>query len=170
MFQTLILKEYNINIINLNYLLTNNIEIDIANFLYNNNLKLKSNSRDLNKIIIHFINAEIIKHLNENYNNILLFNNNYNLITLHHLFEEENIKNIINKNITKSIKNFNYSFFEITDNFVIDKNNIYILKQIIETKNNINYKKLKEFCEKFNLQSISSKLRENTRIKQLLHK
>jgi len=170
MFRSLLLKEYNINVINLNHLLNNYIETEIGNFLYNNNLKLNIISRDLGKLILHFINTEIIKCLNENYNNILIFNYKHKLNTLHNLYNEEDIKYIIHKNINKSIKLFNYSFFELFDDFVIDKNNTYILKQIIESKNNINYRKLKESCEKLQLKCLSQKIEDNTQIKILLHK
>ena len=128
MFFNIIIKEYNINIINLNKLLNDNIETEIGNFLFDNNLSLKVNSRDLNKIILHYINNEIINNIKEDYNNILLFNFNNELKTLHNLYNEEDIKSILHKNIRKSIKMFNYSLFEIKTNFIIDKNVIYSLK------------------------------------------
>ena len=68
MFFNIIIKEYNINIINLNKLLNDNIETEIGNFLFDNNLSLKVNSRDLNKIILHYINNEIINNIKEDYN------------------------------------------------------------------------------------------------------
>jgi hypothetical protein len=170
MFLNVILKEYNINIINLNYLLQENIETVIGNYLFDNNLKLKINSRDLNKIILHFLNEEIIKHLKEDYNNILIFNPEYELKTLHNLYTEKDCKDILQKIIKKSTKIFNYSLFEISTNFVIDNNNIYMLKSLLQNKKNINYKKLKEFCESSNLRFIGKKVEEDLNIKNLLHK
>lgn len=161
MFFNIIIKEYNINIINLNKLLNDNIETEIGNFLFDNNLSLKVNSRDLNKIILHYINNEIINNIKEDYNNILLFNFNNELKTLHNLYNEEDIKSILHKNIRKSIKMFNYSLFEIKTNFIIDKNVIYSLKCLAESKNNTNFKKLKEFCKKLELRSLSQRVKNN---------
>jgi hypothetical protein len=170
MFLNVTLKEYNINIINLNYLLQENIETVIGNYLFDNNLKLKINSRDLNKIILHFLNEEIIKHLKEDYNNILIFNPEYELKTLHNLYSEKDCKDILQKIIKKSTKIFNYSLFEIFTNFVIDNNNIYMLKSLLQNKKNINYKKLKEFCESSTLRFIGKKVEEDLSLKKLLHK
>ena len=170
MFLNVILKEYNINIINLNYLLQEKIETVIGNYLFDNNLKLKINSRDLSKIILHFLNEEIIKHLKEDYNNILIFNPEYELKTLHNLYAEEDCKSILHKIIKKSTKIFNYSLFEISTNFVIDNNNIYSLKKFLQNKKSINYKKLKEFCKTSNLRFIGKKVEEDLSLKNLLHK
>jgi hypothetical protein len=170
MFLNVILTEYNINIINLNYLLQEKIETVIGNYLFDNNLKLKINSRDLSKIILHFLNEEIIKHLKEDYNNILIFNPEYELKTLHNLYTEEDCKSILHKIIKKSTKIFNYSLFEISTNFVIDNNNIYSLKKFLQSKKSINYKKLKEFCKTSNLRFIGKKVEEDLSLKKLLHK
>jgi hypothetical protein len=170
MFLNVILTEYNINIINLNYLLQEKIETVIGNYLFDNNLKLKINSRDLSKIILHFLNEEIIKHLKEDYNNILIFNPEYELKTLHNLYAEEDCKSILQKIIKKSTKIFNYSLFEISTNFVIDNNNIYSLKKFLQNKKSINYKKLKEFCKTSNLRFIGKKVEEDLSLKNLLHK
>jgi hypothetical protein len=170
MFLNVILTEYNINIINLNYLLQEKIETVIGNYLFDNNLKLKINSRDLSKIILHFLNEEIIKHLKEDYNNILIFNPEYELKTLHNLYAEKDCKSILHKIITKSTKIFNYSLFEISTNFVIDNNNIYSLKKFLQNKKSINYKKLKEFCKTSNLRFIGKKVEEDLSLKNLLHK
>jgi hypothetical protein len=170
MFLNVILTEYNINIINLNYLLQEKIETLIGNYLFDNNLKLKINSRDLSKIILHFLNEEIIKHLKEDYNNILIFNPEYELKTLHNLYAEEDCKSILHKIIKKSTKIFNYSLFQISTNFVIDNNNIYSLKKFLQNKKSINYKKLKEFCKTSNLRFIGKKVEEDLSLKNLLHK
>ena len=56
---------------------------------------------------------------------------------------------------------FNYSLFEIKTNFIIDKNVIYSLKCLAESKNNTNFKKLKEFCKKLELRSLSQRVKNN---------
>jgi hypothetical protein len=170
MFLNLIIKEYNINIINLNYLLQENIETEIGNYLFDNNLKLKINSRDLNKLIFHFLNEEIIKQLKEDYNNILIFNPEIKLKTLHNLYAEEDCILLLQKIIKKSTKIFNYSLFEISTNFVIDNNSIYSLKKFLQQKKSINYKKLKSFCESSNLRFLGEKVGKDLGLKKILHK
>ena len=170
MFLNVILKEYNINIINLNYLLQENVETVIGNYLFDNNLKLKINSRDLSNIILHFLNEEIIKHLKEDYNNILIFNPEYELKTLHNLYVEEDCKLLLQKLINKSSKIFNYSLFEISTTFEIDNNFIYSLKKFLQQKKSINYKKLKEFFNSSNLRFLGKKVQEDLSLKSLLHK
>jgi hypothetical protein len=170
MFLNLIIKEYNINIINLNYLLQENIETVIGNYLFDNNLKLKINSRDLNKLIFHFLNEEIIKQLIENYNNILIFNSEIKLKTLDKLYAEEDCKLLLQKIIKKSSKIFNYSLFEIYTTFEIDNNFIYSLKKFLQQKKNINYKKLKEFCKTSNLRFLEEKVTSDLSLKKMLHK
>ena len=156
--------------INLNYLLQENIETIIGNYLFDNNLKLKINSRDLNKLIFHFLNEEIIKQLKENYNNILIFNSEIKLKTLDKLYAEEECKLLLQKIINKSSKIFNYSLFEISTTFEIDNNFIYSLKKFLQQKKSINYKKLKEFCNSSNLRFIGKKVEEDLSLKNLLHK
>jgi len=170
MFLNLIIKEYNINIINLNYLLQENIETVIGNYLFDNNLKLKINSRDLNKLIFHFLNEEIIKQLKEDYNNILIFNSEIKLKTLDKLYTEEDCILLLQKIIKKSSKIFNYSLFEISTTFEIDNNFIYSLKKFLQQKKSINYKKLKNFCETSNLRFLGEKVVKDLSLKNLLHK
>lgn len=170
MFLNLIIKEYNINIINLNYLLQENIETVIGNYLFDNNLKLKINSRDLNKLIFHFLNEEIIKQLKENYNNILIFNSEIKLKTLDKLYTEKDCILLLQKIIKKSSKIFNYSLFEISTSFEIDNNFIYSLKKFLQAKKSINYKKLKNFCETSNLRFLGEKVASDVTLKSLLHK
>jgi hypothetical protein len=170
MFLNLVIKEYNLNIINLNYLINNSIETELGNFLYNNNLKLKVNSRDLKKLTIHFINSEILKQLNESYKNVLIFNYEYSFNSLHHLFDEKELKLLFQKSIEKSIKTFGYSLFQIHTSFEINQETIYKLKLLSESKKLVNYKKLKEFCKDSELISLSKNLESNTQIKMILHK
>jgi hypothetical protein len=170
MFLNLIIKEYNLNIINLNYLLNYSIETELGNFIYNNNLDLKINSRDLKKLTIHFINSEILKQLNDSYKNILIFNYDHSLVSLQHKFEEIQLKVLIHKCIDKSIKTFGYSFLEIKTTFEVNQDTIYNLKLLSESKKTVNYKKLKEYCKTTELRSLSKKIESDTQIKMILHK
>jgi hypothetical protein len=45
-----------------------------------------------------------------------------------------------------------------------------MLKSLLQNKKNINYKKLKEFCESSSLRFIGKKVEEDLSLKNLLHK
>jgi len=163
-------KEYNLNLIFLNSLLSEQIELNISNFLYENNLNLKLNSRDLKNIFKHFILDNIIKQIKINYDNILLINFNYNLKYLNITFEEEACKAIINDILKKSIKIFNFNFFESQYEKIDDLQLIYKLKSCIQNKNKLNYKKMVDYTKKNNLSHLNLKLKNCLETKRLLNK
>jgi hypothetical protein len=169
MFQNLEIPEYNINLINLNYLLNDKIELNIANFLYDNNLNLKLNSRDLNNIFKHFIISEIIANFKTNYNNILIFNFSYNLKYLQN-FDESLCTIILNRIIEKSSKIFNFLLFTVEKNIIVDKNLIYQFKQIIEKRKKNNFNSAKKFCEKSNLTDLLDKVKNSSKTKLIMSK
>lgn len=165
MFLSLKVKEYNINVINLNLLLHQNIKNDIQNFLYENNLiNFKIKKRDYNSIIDHFIINNFIKIFEEDYFNIIIFNRE-----IENLSEEEIIKELI-CNVNKIIKKFNLNYFEIQTEFIVNTNTIYKLKQIIESKKAKKYKRLVDFCEKNGLTKITDLVKNNIKTKMILHK
>jgi hypothetical protein len=171
MFLNIEIKEYNINIINLNYILNENIELELSNFLYNNNLKeLSLKSRDLKKITTHFVLNEILNNYKLNYNNILIFNKTYNLKIMSSFFDENEYITYINNILVNLIEKFKLSYFEIQNSFVVDINTIYKLKQIIESNNKINYEKAKDYCKKTNLTFLEDKLTNNLKTKIILCK
>jgi hypothetical protein len=165
MFRSLKIEEYNINVINLNFLIHKNIKTDIQNFLYDNNLNnFKIKNKDYNSIINHFIVENLIQIFEEDYYNIIIFNKQIESST-----EEEILKTIIN-NIEIIIKKFNLNYFEIETEFSVDTNTIYKLKQIIESKKTKRYKKLITFCEKNGLTKITDLVKNNIKTKLILHK
>jgi hypothetical protein len=170
MFENLEIPEYNLNIVNLNYILSEKIELDISNFLYSNNLKLNINSRDLKYIFKHFIILNILNSLKQEYHNIFIFNFSYNLKYLNNYYIEEDCNIILSEILEKSSKIFKFIIFPIEKNLLIDKNIIYSFKKIIENKKKINYANAKKFCETNKLKEICSNLKNNTKIKELLHK
>ena len=171
MFENFEIPEYNINIINLNSILSEKIELEISNFLYSNNiLDLKLNSRDLRYIFKHFIISNILSSLKEDYHNIFIFNFSYNLKYLNNYYIEEDCNIILSDILKKSSKIFKFIIFPVEKNFLIDKNVIYNFKKIIENKKKINYANAKKFCETNKLKEICSNLKNNTKIKHLLHK
>lgn len=171
MFENLEIPEYNLNIINLNYLLSEKIELDISNFLYSNNLlTLKLNNRDLKYIFKHFILQNILNSLKEEYHNIFVFNFSFKLKYLNNYYIEEDCNITLSDILKKSSKIFKFILFPVENNFLIDKNIIYNFKKIIENKKKINYANAKKFCENNKLTEICDNLKNNTKIKHLLHK
>ena len=164
MFLSTEIKEYNLFIINLNYLIREKIELDIDNFLYDNNLSIEINKKDLTKIINHYVITNIISFFKEEYNNILIFNEE--------LFKETNsLKDeLILHNLKLIIKKFNFNYFEITSNFVVDTNTIYKIKSIIQNKKLTDLRKIESFCKKNDLLKLSKEVKNNIKTKLILHK
>ena len=164
------IKEYNLNLVSLNLLLSEKIELEISNFLYEHNLKLNLNSRDLNNIFKHFIINEIIFQLKQNLNNILVFNPQFSLKILNLTYDEEACKAIIHKILDKSIKIFNFNTFILSGELNIDTQLIYKLKKTLQNKPETNFKKIKEYTEKNNLKDLELKIKNNLQTKLLLNK
>lgn len=164
------IKEYNLNLISLNLLLSEKIELEISNFLYEHNLKLKLNSRDLNNIFKHFIINEILSQLKENLDNILIFNPEFSLKILNLTFEEEDCKSIIHKIFNKSIKIFNFNVFFLSDQLNVDTQLIYKLKKTLQNKPETNFKKIKDYTETNNLKHLEAKIKNSLQTKLILNK
>jgi hypothetical protein len=170
MFKNLEIPEYNLNIINLNDVLSKEIEVKISNFLYDNNLSLSINSRDCKKIFQHFILNEMLLSIEENYKNIFIINYNYNTNILNSFFIQEDSKKIINEVLKKATKIFKFVIFEVEDNVIVDKNLIYNFKCLVEKQKKIDIKKIQQYCNDNDLSHLSVKLRDNLKTKLLLHK
>lgn len=164
MFLSSEIKEYNLNVINLNYLLTEFTVKNINNFLYDNNLDYSIKKNDLNKIATHFIISNIIQNFKENYNNILIFNQ-----TLFLEVDEICIP-LIFFNLKKSLKNFNFNFLDIQTNFIVDKNTIYQIKSLLQNKKKTNLRKIKDFCDENELIKLAEEIKNNLKTKIILHK
>lgn len=165
-----IIKEYNLNIINLTEIIREKSELEISNFLYENNLQLKLNSRDLNNIFKHFLLKEILSYLDQELDNILIFDPNFNLKYLHLTFNEEECKLIINKILEKSIKIFNFAIHDPVDCSQKDLKLIYKFKILIKNKKPTNFKKIKTYTETSNLTELSNKIKNNLQTKLALNK
>jgi hypothetical protein len=164
MFLSSVIKEYNLNIINLNYLLTEFTIKNINNFLYDNNLDYNIKKNDLIKIINHFIITDIIDNFKEEYNNILIFNETI------FLQEEIYIIQTLLINLNKILKKFNFNLLHIKTNFIVDKNTIYEIKSILQNKRKTNLRKIKEFCNKNDLIKLAEEIKNNLKTKIILHK
>jgi hypothetical protein len=165
-----IIKEYNLNLIDLNCLLEEKIELEISNFLYENHLNLKLNSRDLRNIFKHFILKEILFVLDQEYDNILFFNSNFNLKYLHFTFNEEECIAIINDILKKSTKIFNFLLHEPIKDVKNDLKSIYKLKIIVKNKKTTDFRKIRTYIQNSNLTELSDKIKNNLQTMLSLNK
>lgn len=165
-----IIKEYNLNLVNLNEIIREKVELEISNFLYENNLDLKLSSRDLNNIFKHFLIKEILHYLNSDLDNILFFNPDFNLKYLQSTFNEEECRTIINKILKKSTKIFNFLIYEPILSSEKDLKLIYKLKLLLKNKKPTNFKKIKTYTESSNLTELSNKIKNNIQTKLSLNK
>lgn len=164
-------KEYNLNLIDLNKLLSDKIDLNISNFIYDNNLTLSLSSRDFNYICKHYFLSEILDSLQENYNNIIIFNTSFNLNHLSNYFNKEDLIIYLSELIKKSSKVFNFILFEYQNsNFLVDVNLLYKLKLLTEKRKKLNYNKIKKFCQDNKLRHLNNKLENHTKTKMILHK
>jgi len=151
---------YNLNIINLNKLIIDRIDINIKNFLYDNNLlSLKENSKDIKKIYNHFIISSFLEVLNENYKNIFIF-------TI--IKEEEFI--IYNNYISNLSARLNLSILIFEKSEEININTVYKIKAYLENKKSVDIIKVRKFLEKNDLTALKEKFSKNIKIKLLLNK
>jgi hypothetical protein len=151
---------YNLNIINLNKLIIDRIDINIKNFLYDNNLlSLKENSKDIKKIYNHFIISSFLEVLNENYKNIFIFT----------IIKEEKFI-IYNNYISNLSARLNLSILIFEKSEEININTVYKIKAYLENKKSIDIIKVKKFLEKNDLTALKEKFSKNIKIKLLLNK
>jgi hypothetical protein len=156
---------YNLNIINLNKLIEEKIWIEIENFLFDNNLQdLPPSSKDRKKIYNHFIASNIINILSTEYNNIFIYND-----------ISDTVYADLEKYITNIVKIFKISLFKTNTNindtkFSIDNNLIYEFKLLLQNKKKINFKQIRNFCDKNSLIYLSDKIKNNIKTKMLLYK
>jgi hypothetical protein len=97
----------------------------------------------------------LLETMNENYNNIFLYNKDPDF----------------NVYITKIVKLLHLNLFEIKEiPIFLDLNLIYELKCLAENKKPIDMKKVKSFCKRNNLTQLSDNIKNNLKTKLLLHK
>jgi hypothetical protein len=122
MIEYKIYNEYNIIIYNLNNIINKIAELDIFKYFNNNKIDINFKSRDVKRLITHFLINSIIKVIKNSGNEKIIFN--YKFINLQILDIQYNhdIDILINK-IFKKFKFchfnfddiFNLSSFELTD-------------------------------------------------------
>jgi hypothetical protein len=155
---------YNLNIINLNKLLKEKISVEIDNFLYENNLKdISKSSKDYNKIFKHFFIKNLIDNIKIDYDNIFLFQKDEEDLTFKDFYTK----------IVQYVKTLNLNIYIFDKENINESSNInyvYKFKTFIKKKKNPNLKKIQSFFEKNELTYLTDKLKNNIKIKMLLHK
>ena len=162
--RNIIIKEYNLNIINLNSLLREVIELEIVNFIYSNNIKLDLKSIDTKRIFLHFVLQNVINHSNTEYYNIFTYDKNYTPNHISTLFEcsmYNECKKLLESLIKVITNNFNVNIFPIEENVDIDKNLILSFKVFAESKKDKRIKNIKKFLQKNELNSLLNKLKNH---------
>jgi hypothetical protein len=168
--ENIILKEYNLNIINLNSILRNKIEIDITNFIYLYNLEVSLKSKDTKKIILHFLLQEILNYINSEYNNIIVIRNDYKCNHLDYWDNSEEC-NILLHNIIKIIANkLDLPIICIESTLIIDKDFIYRMKNIAENKSKNIIPRMSKFLQRNDLTKLSENLKKDPSIKLKLYR
>jgi hypothetical protein len=155
---------YNLNIINLNKLLKEKISVEIDNFLYENNLKdISKSSKDYNKIFKHFFIKNLIDNIKIDYDNIFLFQKDEEDLTFKDFYTK----------IIQYVKTLNLNIYIFDKENINESSNInyvYKFKTFLKKKKNPNLKKIQSFFEKNELTYLTDKLKNNIKIKMLLHK
>jgi len=126
----MLLKEYNLNLINLSSLIEQETVIEINNFIILNNLKLNLSSKDLKRIFLHFLLKTIINKENILYDNIFIYNELNDISSLKLIFDETNTIDFFNKLIKLINNNFNINLL-IKKTLIYKKYKILILMKFI---------------------------------------
>lgn len=165
----MILKEYNLKVIDLNKLIEDKIDFEIYNFIIQNELSLKLENKDTKRIFLHFLLFFIFSEKNILHENIFIYNNLEKLNHLNLLFQENKVLDFFNTLIKLIYNNFNIKILinkklnlpELNCN---NFNQIYNLKNLIEKENfkiSKNLEKSKKFCDKFGLLNLSEILQKD---------
>jgi len=165
----MIIKEYNLNIINLNDLISEKIEFEIYNFIIQNELSLKLENKDTKRIFLHFLLFFIFSEKNILHENIFIYNDLEKLNHLNLIFQENKVLDFFNSLIKLIYNNFNIKILinkklNLPNLNCNNFNEIYNLKNLIEKENfkiSKNLEKSKKFCEKFGLLNLTENLQKD---------
>jgi hypothetical protein len=158
----IIIKEYNIRLIDIN-LLFNNISENIYTFINCNNLNLNINNIDCKKIFTHFIIEELLQYNTNEFKNVFIFANNINYTILSELFQYNDIIELLQKCLKDIEKYFN--FLILFENLIlqenIGKNDILKIQLFLQKKSKkVNpQNKRKMYCKKNGLDFILNKIK-----------
>lgn len=153
--------EYNLNVINLNYILKENIELDISNYLYDNNIKLTSSLRDTNRILLHFILESLLKYTIPELHNVFVVKKPFNLKYLYNDLEYPKLEKLLSSVLERINKKFNITIFFLSDKQTIDKNLIHEIRSLKKSNANKSLKSIKIFLETHKLTKISKNVETN---------
>lgn len=121
--------EYGINIISVNWVITHVVEPQIVKFCVDNNLEIRNNSRDIKRIIIHFLADSVLAVCKEHTNIQSILN--YTPLKLCLLDESMHI--MMNKCVHQFFKKFRFCNTSYTQSFdQLNLEQIYELKALVD--------------------------------------
>lgn len=173
----MIIKEYNLHIINLNDLISQKIEFEIYNFIIQNELSLKLENKDTKRIFLHFLLFFIFSEKNILHENIFIYNDLEKSNHLNLLFQENKVLDFFNSLIKLIYNNFNIKILinkkiKLSNLNSHNFNEIYHLKNLIEKENfkiSKNLEKSKKFCEKFGLLNLTETFQKDKNLSYKLN-
>lgn len=119
--------EYGINVISLNYVINELVEPEVMSFCWAYNLGIRSNSRDVKKIITHFIANSVISVCKK-------FNNTKNILNftpLKLVQLDESMTTLVGQCVVNIIKRFGFCHVALEQSIdVLNLTQIYELKAI----------------------------------------
>ncbi len=124
--------EYNLNIISLNYLVANYAEPAIQQFCLTHNIEIRPNSRDVRKLILHFVADSIIQACarTRSISSVL----NLTPVTIHLL--GTNMSAIVNTCTQQILKRFKLCHTSFDNNIdQLDMQQLYHIKSIVDACN-----------------------------------
>lgn len=121
--------EYGINLISVNWVISHVVEPQIVKFCVDNNLVIRANSRDIKRIIGHFLAESVLKVCKEHMNtkNIL----NYTSLTLCLL--DTTMHDVVDRCVRQFLKKFGFcsvDYSNIVDALSLEQ--LYKLKALVD--------------------------------------
>ena len=124
--------EYNLNIISLNYLVTNYVEPAIQQFCLTHNIDISPNSRDVKRLILHFVADSIIKACARARSTSSVLN--FTQLDIHLI--GDNMTSIVNTCIHQILKRFKLCHTSFDSNIdQLSTQQLYHIKSIVDACN-----------------------------------
>ena len=161
--------EYNLNVISLNYLVANYAEPAIQQFCLTHDIEIKPNSRDVKKLILHFVADSIIQACarTRSISSVL----NFTPVDIHLI--GTNMSAIVNACIHQILKRFKLCHVEFTCSIdQLNTQQLYHIKSIVDACN-IKPKSLaqiKKFLQTHQLTQLAQRVATNVVVQHTLAK
>lgn len=161
--------EYNLNIISLNYLVANYVEPSIQQFCLAHNICIRPNSRDVKKLILHFIADSIIQACGKSRSILSVLN--YTPVDIQLIGSD--MSAVVNTCIHQILKKFKLCHVSFDENIQqFNTQQLYHIKSIVDTCN-IKPKSLariKKFLHTNQLTQLAQRVATNVVVQHTLSK